>query len=221
MLLENLKSKHATVVRADSVDFAQKPTPPTQSTCKVQKQISLYEKDSNSLEYKKLADEVSAFTKSPSKMKVKKRWIIGPDDSSQSSGALATTVVLSVDNLPAAAANVENQPKTLETTKSCINLKSCISNPGAVLVKAKFIEPPLRVAKSFHGNTSYLNKCKSRQQNKVRDLGNSSSANCLSTDSVFSTNAGGGAVTVKHRFTATKVEESGIIVNAGDSAKEV
>lgn len=85
-------------------------------------------------------------------------------------------------------------------TKSCMNLKSCLgggsSNPGAVVVKEKFIEQPLRVAKSFHGNTSFANKYKSRKAATV-ELGGG-----LSTDSVFT-----GSQTKLHRFTATKVAE--------------
>lgn len=81
-----------------------------------------------------------------------------------------------------------------------MNLKSCAGpSPGAVVIKEKFIELPLRVAKSFHGNTSFLKyKCK---KSKKMDAG-------VSTDSVFAAPAS--RRDIKHRFVTTKVNECNI-----------
>lgn len=209
-LLEN--TKHTMLSRTNSNEFQsghsklleQKQT----KSYKIQKQISLYEKD-HSTEYKKLVHDVDSLTRSPSKMKIQKRWIGG------GSKDLPHTNFVSADNLQLLQSatlvcskddtkkiNPQTSSKLTgaaagDKTKSCMNLKAIAggSNPGAVVVKEKFIEPPLRVAKSFHGNTSFANKYKSTVQKSGAELG------CgVSADSVF--NAG-----KTNRFIATKVNE--------------
>lgn len=138
---------------------------------------------------------------------IQKRWIGGNRDhtnfvSADNLQLLQNTSLIcgtATDLVTAVAVGSDETSKT----KSCMNLKSCLgggsSNPGAVVVKEKYIEPPLRVAKSFHGNTSFANKYKSRKATTV-ELGSG-----LSTDSVFT-----GSQTKLHRFTATLVTETDI-----------
>lgn len=206
-LLENLKTQNS-LIRSNSNDIASVNQKATPQNCKVQKQISLYEKDATSPDYKKLTEDLNCFTRSPSKMKIKKRWI-GTTDNTDGGGG--TTSFASADNLQITdtdktdcSSSSNSVAKAIETkTKSCMNLKSCISNPGAVLVKEKFIEPPLRVAKSFHGNTSFVSKYKCKKT-KTMELDRSS----MSTDSVFNS-----VDSVRNRFTATKVNELDIQVS--------
>lgn len=167
----------------------------TQSLSRIKKQISLFERD-NSTELNKLSQDVEKFTRSGNGS-IAKRWI---------DSAPQQTNFVSADNISNTSFYIDpslvkesktdcSDPKTM----SCMNLKSCAGpsiSPGAVLVKEKFIEPPLRVAKSFHGNTSFLKyKCK---KSKKMDAG-------VSTDSVFPRPASSGDI--KHRFRTTKVNE--------------
>ncbi|KAJ6636186.1 Inositol hexakisphosphate and diphosphoinositol-pentakisphosphate kinase [Pseudolycoriella hygida] len=174
---------------------------------RVKKQISLYERD-NSTELKKLSQDGEGFTRCTSSGNITKRWIdstlqhdnyVSADDVSSTSFYIGRSPIKSAET-------VYSDTKTM----SCMNLKSCIT-PGAVRVKEKFIEPPLRVAKSFHGNTSFLkHKCK---KSKKMDAG-------VSTDSVFTRPASSGDI--KHRFVTTKVTEfdTGQTANAAINAEK-
>lgn len=166
---------------------------------RIQKQISLYERD-NSTELKQLSHDVEKFTRRPGSGNIAKRWIdstaqqinhVSADNISNTSFYIGRSPI---NDLKSDSPN----PKTM----SCMNLKSCAgpsTTPGAVVVKEKFIEPPLRVAKSFHGNTAFLKyKCK---KSKKMDSG-------VSTDSVFTKPATSGDI--KHRFVTTKVNEFNI-----------
>lgn len=94
-------------------------------------------------------------------------------------------------------------------TRSCVNLKTSSTltpstsgnhYPGTVLVKAKFIELPKRVARSFHGKTPYSKK-------DVRDKPNSTS-----TESIFKhVQRPENQALNKPRFTTTKVYESKLL----------
>lgn len=196
---------------------------PKSSPGKIQKQISLYERDSSASgsDYNKLTHELDALTRSPGKIKIQKRWIDGCGGGGSAGGDQPQNS-MSVDNLQnvtkidaeriagsastAAAASTEMPPPGGNKTKSCINLKTCggaaNASPGAVVVKEKFIEPPLRVAKSFHGNTSFASKYKSRKVDcgTVEQLGGG-----LSTDNLFNNS---GSLSKLNRFTATRVTES-------------
>lgn len=160
----------------------------------IKKQISLYERD-NSTERKKLSQDVEKFTRVSGN--VAKRWIDTTQHTNYVSADNVSNTSFYIGRSPINDSQTDSaDPKTM----SCINLKSCAGpsvSPGAVLVKEKFIEPPLRVAKSFHGNTSFLKyKCK---KSKKMDVG-------ISTDSVFTRPASSGDI-CKHRFVTTRVDE--------------
>lgn len=175
----------------------------------MKKQISLYERD-NSTDLKKLSQDVEKFTRSPRSGEIAKRWI--DNTTSQQ------TNYVSADNISNTSFYIGRSPiedsKTDYSdpkTMSCINLKLCagpsVSSSGVVVVKEKFIEPPLRVAKSFHGNTSFLKyKCK---KSKKMDAG-------VSTDSVF-TRPSASSGDIKHRFVTTKVNEFDIQLDKNDA----
>lgn len=181
---------------------------------KIQKQISLYERE-YSTEFKQLKQDVAKFTRTPSSGNVAKRWteITSQNSSHISADSLHQSLNIGKhsDRIP----GVDKVTAPATKTMSCINLKTYIGTPGAVLVKEKFIEPPLRVAKSFHGNTSFLTKCNIRKA-KISDLRQNDVTTCVSTDSVFKsrTAAADGspqkssAAVFKNRFTATKVDET-------------
>lgn len=198
-------TKH-TILRSNSNEFCSIPAAkPTSKSIKIQKQISLYEKDKLASEPKPEHD--IDLQRSPIKMNVQKRWIGSNRDhnnfvSADNLQSLHSTALIggaAPDLVATAAVGSDETSKT----KSCMNLKSCLSgassNPGAVVVKEKFIEPPLRVAKSFHGNTSFANKYKNHK------------AAGLSTESVFT-----GSQTKLHRFTATKVTETDVLATNTD-----
>lgn len=137
----------------------------------IQKQISLYEKDL-SMEHKNLANEVPKFIETPSNLKLARRRI----------GTVEAPTLISAEDLEKSMTNIEKNlcvalsstKDKCSKTKSCVNLKSIVippSNapgiasqiaapsppPGSVLVRESFIEPPKRVAKSFHGKTQFSN----------------------------------------------------------------
>lgn len=166
---------------------------------RIQKQISLYERD-NSTELKQLTQDVEKFTRRPGSGNIAKRWIDStPKQISHVSADNISNTSFYIGRNPIKYFKSDSaNPKTM----SCMNLKSYAGSsvtPGAVVVKEKFIEPPLRVAKSFHGNTSFLKyKCK---KSKKMDAG-------VSTDSVFTKPTSSGDI--KHRFVTTKVNEFNI-----------
>lgn len=174
---------------------------------RIKKQISLYERD-NSTELKKLSQDVENFTRRPGSGSIAKRWIDStPQQTNYVSADNISNTSFYIDPSPMKDSNTDcSDPKTM----SCMNLKSCAGpsvSPGAVVVKEKFIEPPVRVAKSFHGNTSFLKyKCK---KSKKMDAG-------VSTDSVFPRPASSGDI--KHRFRTTKVNEFDIHSDAAIEA---
>lgn len=198
---------------------------------KIQKQISLYEREYSD-DYKQLKQDVAKFTRRPcSSGNVAKRWteLTAQHSSHISADSLHQSFAIGKlsndhDHIPDNAKLVASAVKTM----SCINLKTCVSTPGAVLVKEKFIEPPLRVAKSFHGNTSFLTKCNNNRMrggNKLADVdSNDLLVACSSTDSVFKSktnhnnnnnkspqkSAVGSMASgmFKNRFIATKVDET-------------
>lgn len=166
--------------------------PQTEGVSRIQKQISLYERD-NSSEFKKFSHDVEKLTRRDN---VAKRWISATQQTNYVSADNLSNTSFYIGRNPTKNSKPDSHnPKTM----SCMNLKSCAGSsitPGAVLVKEKFIEPPLRVAKSFHGNTSFLKyKCK---KSKKMDAG-------VSTDSVF--NVPTTSCDIKHRFVTTKVNE--------------
>lgn len=166
---------------------------------RIHKQISLYERD-NSTELKNLSQDIEKFTRHPSSGNIAQRWIdSAPEHTNYVSADDISNTSFYIGRSPITDSKADaSDPKTM----SCMNLKCCASSsisPGAVVVKEKFIESPLRVAKSFHGNTSFLKyKCK---KSKKMDAG-------VSTDSVFTRPASSGDI--KHRFVTTKVNENEI-----------
>jgi len=171
--------------------------PQTDRISRIQKQISLYERDI-SPELKKLSQDVEKFTRRPRSGSITKRWIdSAPQQTNYMSADNISNTSFHIGRSPIKDSNCTN-PKTM----SCMNLKSFTNptpTPGAIVVKEKYIEPPLRVAKSFHGNTSFLKyKCK---KSKKMDAG-------VSTDSVF--NKPAPSTDNKHRFRTTKVNEFNI-----------
>lgn len=201
-LLANTKHN---ILRSNSNEFNSTPAAKsTSKSCKIQKQISLYEKDKLASEPRPEHDDME-LQRSPIK-NIQKRWIGTNRDhtnfvSADNLQLLQSTTTLNCGTATDLVNKVAAISDETSKTKSCMNLKSCLSggssNPGTVVVKEKFIEPPLRVAKSFHGNTSFANKYKSRKAATV-ELGSG-----LSTDSVFT-----GSQTKLHRFTATLVTET-------------
>lgn len=164
---------------------------------KIRKQISLYEEKDYSTEYKQLSQDLAKFTRGPSKGNVIKRWTEATEQQSShiSADSIQSTAIVKLDPKKDDGKNTK--------TMSCMNLKSCTANnPGAIVVKEKFIEPPVRVAKSFHGNTSFLTKF--HRQDRSQDL-ESTSSTSSSTDSVFKIKTA--TSNAKHRFIATKVDE--------------
>lgn len=132
----------------------------------IQKQISLYEKDSlSSMEYKNLANDVPKFIETPSNLKLAKRRI----------GTIEVPNIISAEDLEKSMTNIEkNLNIAMSTskdkcakTKSCVNLKTITTAstlvpstpppPGSVQVRESFIEAPKRIAKSFHGKTQFSN----------------------------------------------------------------
>lgn len=163
---------------------------------RIKKQISLFERD-NSPELKKLSQDVEEFTRRPVSGHIAKRW---------AESTPQQTNYVSADNISNTSFYIGRSPikdsKTNSTdpkTMSCMNLKSCAGpSPGAVVVKEKYIETPLRVAKSFHGNTAFLKyKCK---KSKRMDAG-------ISTRSSGDISRPASSGDIKHRFVTTKVTE--------------
>lgn len=171
----------------------------TEGVSRIKKQISLYERDNS--DFKTLSQDVEKFTRRPRSGDIAKRWIDStPQQTNHVSADNISNTSFYIGRSPINESKSDYvQPKTM----SCMNLKSCAGpslSPGAVVVREKFIEPPLRVANSFHGNTSFLkHKCK---KSKKMDAG-------VSTDSVFSVRPASGS-DIKHRFVTTIVNESNI-----------
>lgn len=206
-----------------------------QKCSKIQKQISLYEREYSD-DYKQLKQDVAKFTRRPcSSGNVAKRWteITAQNSSHISADSLHQSFAIgkiNSDDHRMSAGDEKLLVTSAVKTMSCINLKTCVPpcTPGAVLVKEKFIEPPLRIAKSFHGNTSFLSKCSNNRNRGVISsssdiVGNdlTAAASCSSTDSVFKTNKTNNNVSTskspqktlsstmfKNRFIATKVDEA-------------
>lgn len=152
---------------------------------KIQKQISLYEKDL-STEYKNLSFDGGKFSDSQSNIKVIKRRYGTVDQPPLSTNFIsAGDLEKSINDIERNLSNVnlENKKEKCIKTKSCVNLKSCTTAssssasaaalpsisinplPGAVVIKESFIEPPKRIANSFHGKTQYSNLDKIRRSN--------------------------------------------------------
>lgn len=171
---------------------------PREGISRIQKQISLFERD-NSTELKKLSHDVEQFTRRPgSGSNIAKRWVDStPQQTNYVSADNISNTSFYIGRSPIRTSKAE--PSDPSKTMSCMNLKSCAApSPGAVVVKEKFIETPLRVAKSFHGNTAFLKyKCK---KSKRMDAG-------VSTRSSGDITRPASSGDMKHRFVTTKVNE--------------
>lgn len=184
---------------------------------RIQKQISLYERD-ESREQRQLTRDVDNFTRRPGSGHRTKRWVdSAPQNTNYVSAENVSSTSFYIGRSPIKNSMTDsNDPKTM----SCMNLKSCAGpsiSPGAVVVKEKFIETPapLRVAKSFHGNTAFLKyKCK---KSKKMDAG-------ISTRSSGDITRPASSGDIKHRFVTTKVNEfdfaSGNSTGAESDAKK-
>ncbi|XP_037050374.1 inositol hexakisphosphate and diphosphoinositol-pentakisphosphate kinase isoform X3 [Bradysia coprophila] len=167
---------------------------------RIQKQISLCERD-DSRDLKQLTRDVDNFTRRPGSGHIAKRWIdSAPQQTNYVSADNVCNTSFYIGRSPIKNSMIDSaDPKTM----SCMNLKSCAGpsiSPGAVVVKEKFIETPapLRVAKSFHGNTAFLKyKCK---KSKKLDAG-------ISTRSSGDITRPASSSDIKHRFVTTKVNE--------------
>lgn len=119
---------------------------------KIQKQISLYEKESQSLvESKNLTNDIPKLSKRRIGT-VEPPNFITSDDLEKS---FTTNIEKNLSNL-----NFDHEKDKCTKTKSCVNLKSMVApphSPGAVVIRESFIEPPKRIAKSFHGKTQFYN----------------------------------------------------------------
>lgn len=148
---------------------------------RIQKQISLYERDSGSMSH---SDNAGNNTKSsPSARRNAEFYrFLSVDQRSISD---------TEDNVSSIQLEWDDQSSR---TKSCANLKiSCAigapqsapHSPGAVLVKEKYIEMPKRIARSFHGKTE--------------------------AESTNGGIPNGQQKVIKPRFTTTRVNESSIL----------
>ncbi len=170
---------------------------------RIQKQISLYERE-NPTDLNKLSQDVDEFTRRPGSGHITKRWIESTQQTNYVSADNISNTSFYIGPSPIKDSKTDSaDPKTM----SCMNLKSCVGpsvNPGAVVVKEKFIETPLRVAKSFHGNTTLMKyKCK---KSKKMDAG-------VSTRSSGDITRPASSGDIKHRFVTTKVNEFDIASN--------
>lgn len=104
-------------------------------TSRIQKQISLYERDKGMEE--RVAEEGSVRQRSHRSVE------------RMETAAFVVAAEKSHNNCPLSKTIAPAPSKT----KSCANLKNCYASPGALIVKENFIEPPRRVPKSFHGRT--------------------------------------------------------------------
>ncbi|XP_055711861.1 inositol hexakisphosphate and diphosphoinositol-pentakisphosphate kinase isoform X18 [Phlebotomus papatasi] len=104
---------------------------------RIQKQISAYERDYRKMSAREPLQDIQLLAKRDNQP----HYCTSADD-------LNRTV---------ADSEVQNEKKIDKEakTKSCANLKIFSSNPGALVVKEKFIAPPKRVANSFHGKTQF------------------------------------------------------------------
>ncbi|XP_065076613.1 inositol hexakisphosphate and diphosphoinositol-pentakisphosphate kinase 2-like isoform X13 [Ochlerotatus camptorhynchus] len=131
-------------------------------TNRIQKQISLYEKDSRT-EPKNLVHEVEKFGERAS-MALKRATSCSSGDHLSSSGG---RLHMSFDELQKDIPNIEKnlasklemeQEKCSKTSKTMsARLNNNPTTPGALVIREGFIEPPriTRVTKSFHGKTDY------------------------------------------------------------------
>lgn len=107
-------------------------------------------------------------------------------------------------------------------TKSCVNLRLTCTNPaqpphspGIVVVKAKFIELPKRVAHSFHGKTVASSQLKDQRADSANFINDKKPITSMSssTECVLMQPSA-----TKPRFITTKVDESQL---RGSALKEV